>query len=82
MTTPAHIPARRIRVIPLLVTVALAIGIPFAAATLATLFLLPPPGRHADMLTWLYVQHGIQLLLALLAIVIVRHFVPADYGLH
>jgi hypothetical protein len=34
------------------------------------------------MLTWLYVQHGIQLLLALLAIVIVHRFVPADYGLH
>ena len=39
----------------------------------------PPPG---PTLAWAYSQHGFQLVLALIAIAILKRLVPADYGLH
>jgi hypothetical protein len=69
---------------PLVVTAALAVGVPYLAAYCASfanhsLHFYAPQG---PVLAWLYVQHGFQLILALLAIAVLRRFVPADYGLH
>ena len=71
-------------VVPLAVATLLCAGLPFLAAYLAVLCsrYLHTPSPHGPTLPWLYAQHGLQLLLALIAIAIVRRFVPADYGLH
>jgi membrane protease YdiL (CAAX protease family) len=73
----------RLKPVPLLVTAALALAVPYFAAYLTMalngrLHLFDP---H-EVLPWLYVQHGLQLAIALLAIAVLRRFVPADYGLH
>ena len=78
-------PPLRLKAVPLLITAALALAIPYAAALLALVVLrllhLPAPG--GQLLPYLYVQHGFQLALALAAIAVLkRQFVPADYGLH
>lgn len=78
-------PRLRLKLIPLLVTVALAVGVPLAGAFMAEgvnwLFHL-----HMQLganLPWLYLQHAGQLIVALLVIAILKYrFVPADYGLH
>ena len=74
----------RLRPVPLLVTVALGVGLPYLAAYCARVFSLVTglASPHGDILPWLYVQHGFQLVWALAAIAIIRRFVPADYGLH
>jgi uncharacterized protein len=83
----ASAPARlRLKIWPLLIVVLLGVGVPYLAAYLAVLssriWHTPSPPSHGPLLPWLYMQHGLQLLLALLAIAVVRRFVPADYGLH
>jgi hypothetical protein len=70
--------------LPLAATLGLAIGLPYLAAALAVLGsrFLQTPSPHGPTLPWLYAQHGIQLLLALIVIALLRRRVPADYGLH
>lgn len=74
-------PRFRLRPVPLLVTLVLAVGIPFLAAGITNRF-LGKAALHDGLLAWLYVHHAFQLVLALAAIAVVRRFVPADYGLH
>ena len=74
----------RFRPVPILVVVLLGIGLPilaaiFAQAAIRVLHLSITPGDNAP---WLYVHHTAQLLLALIAIVVVKRLVPGDYGLH
>jgi hypothetical protein len=77
-------PRFRFRFIPVLTTVVLGIGIPYLAGEI--LFQLRHYSRLvpgiADQLGWLYAQHGVQMLLALIAILAMKWLVPADYGLH
>lgn len=78
-------PGPRFKPIPILVTAALAVAVPYGGACIALLChrLLgtPPPG--GALLPWLYMQHGFQLALALLVIAVLKRWlVPADYGLH
>lgn len=74
----------RLKLWPLLLVALLAFALPYLAAMLAVLCAraLHTPSPHAAVLPWLYMQHGMQLLLALVAIAVVKRFVPADYGLH
>jgi len=86
--TAAEIPIEprfRLRIVPILVTAALGLVLPVAAAY-ATLFgakalgIQLTPGMN---LPWLYAQHAAQTVFALIAIAVLkRWFVPADYGLH
>jgi membrane protease YdiL (CAAX protease family) len=68
--------------LPLLFAAGLAFGIPYLSTELlglaARVALLPAQGSWQ----WLYLHHGAQLGLALIAIAIVRRYAPADYGLH
>lgn len=68
--------------VSLFIAVGLAFGIPYLGAELLSAVgrfnFLPPPTSWQ----WLYLHHGAQLVLALIAIAVVRRFVPADYGLH
>jgi len=78
-------PRLRLKVVPLLVTIALAIGVPLAGGLMAVgvgrlLHLHLQAGAN---LPWLYLQHAGQLIVALLVIAILKYrFVPADYGMH
>jgi uncharacterized protein len=82
---PSDIPGFRPKLIPLLVTAALAYGVPISGAYLAhyciVLFHLPVvPGGN---LGWLYLQHAGQLIVSLIAIAVLKYsVVSADYGLH
>ncbi len=78
-------PRLRLKLVPILVTVALGIGVPMAGALIASAasHLLHLPVRPGANLSWLYLQHAGQLLVALLVIAILKYrFAPADYGLH
>lgn len=78
-------PRLQLKLVPLLVTVALAIGVPAAGGllTAGVSRLLHLHVRVGENLPWLYMQHTGQLIVALLVIAILkRRFVPADYGLH
>lgn len=77
-------PRFRLRILPLVVVVALGVGIPYAAGYLAFFSskLLNTPSPRGPLLPWLYMQHALQFLIALGAIAIVKRMVPADYGLH
>lgn len=81
----AESPRFRLKLIPLIVVVALGMGIPIAGAfaaifTAKVLHWSLVPGAN---LPWLYIQHFYQTALALLAIVVLKLWlVPADYGLH
>lgn len=78
-------PRLRLKPIPIIVTVALGVGIPYAAAflALACSALLHTASPKDSLIQWLYIQHGFQLALALAVIAVLkRWFVPADYGLH
>jgi len=78
-------PRLRLKLIPLLVTVALAFGVPMAGALMASgvLRLLHVRWQPGANLPWLYAQHAGQLVVALLVIAILKYrLVPADYGLH
>jgi hypothetical protein len=78
-------PRVRLRPLPILVTIALGGGVPYAAAFLAWACskLLHTPSPKESLIQWLYIQHGFQLVLALLAIAVLKRWLaPADYGLH
>ena len=80
----AETPRFKFRFFPVLTAVALGIGIPYLAGEILSQL------RHysrlvpgiADHLGWLYAQHGLQMLLALVAIAVMKRLVPANYGLH
>jgi len=74
----------RLKLVPLLVVVALGFTLPYAAAFAAVFCSkwLHTPSPQGPTLPWLYIHHAFQLGFALIAIVIVKRFVPADYGLH
>jgi CAAX protease family protein len=74
----------RFRAVPILVTALLGFALPYLAAFTAALgtHFLPLPSPRGPTLPWLYSQHGFQLVWALVAIAILKRFVPADYGLH
>jgi membrane protease YdiL (CAAX protease family) len=82
---PRPQPRAALKVLPLVVVTALGIAVPFLAAFLAQILgpilhaAAPPQG---GLLPWLYAHHGLQLLLGLAAIGVVKLFVPGDYGLH
>ncbi len=78
-------PRLRLKFIPLIVTVLLGLALTVGSALAAILFsrLLHLPSLKQSMLTFLYVQHGFQLLLALIGIAVLKKwYAPADYGLH
>lgn len=78
-------PRLRLKLVPLLVTAALGVGVPVAGGLIADgarrlLHWHAPIGLN---LPWLYLQHAGQLIVALIVIAILKYrFVPADYGLH
>jgi membrane protease YdiL (CAAX protease family) len=85
MTTRETDARFRLKLIPLLVTVvmaaALLIGSSLGTMLVVKLFHLPP--LAPSKLLFLYIQHGIMLVMALIAIAILKYWlVPADYGLH
>ena len=78
-------PRLRLKPVPLLVTIALALGVPIAGGFLAVGAgrLLHLHVRAGANLPWLYLQHAGQLIVALIVIAILKYrLVPADYGLH
>jgi hypothetical protein len=74
----------RLKAVPLVVAIFLAFALPFVAYLLGVFsaIWLHTPTPHGPALPWYYVQHGFQLVVALIVILILRRFVPADYGLH
>jgi len=70
------------RLLALLAALGLAFGIPFLSVAflrfVGRFAALPPPSTWQ----WLYLHHGAQFALTLVAIAFVRRFVRADYGLH
>ena len=78
-------PRFKLKLIPILVTVALGYGVPYVAgfAAFFSSKIFGTPSPHGPTLPWLYIQHGFQLLLALIVIAVLKfRFVPADYCLH
>jgi hypothetical protein len=83
--TEQESPSRlRLKALPLLVVTAMGVGIPFLAGylTFVSNKIFGTPSPHGATLPWLYLQHAVQFLIALIAIAVVKRFVPADYGLH
>jgi membrane protease YdiL (CAAX protease family) len=85
MTAPETEPRFRLKFVPLLVTVLMGLviilGSGIATQLLGRALHLPPP--NGSLLLFLYIQHGFQLLFALIAIAVLKFWlVPADYGLH
>lgn len=82
---PEGTPRLRLKLVPLLITVALAIGVPVAGG-LMTVWASSLLHLHVQVglnLPWLYLQHTGQLIVALLVIAVLKYrLVPADYGLH
>jgi membrane protease YdiL (CAAX protease family) len=72
----------RLKPLPILVVVLLGFAIPYAAAFVARLGYQALDRPEPSDLEWLYVQHFLQMVLALLAIAVVKRFQPGDYGLH
>jgi hypothetical protein len=74
----------RLKLVPLAVIALLGYGLPLLAAYGAffssKIFHTASP--YGPTLPWLYMQHAFQLLVALIAIAILKYLVPADYGLH
>lgn len=78
-------PRLRLKVVPLLVTAALGIGMPIAGGLVAscTSYLLQLHVQFGENTAWLYMQHSGMLVVSLIAIAIFKYrLVPADYGLH
>ncbi|MGC8535793.1 MAG: CPBP family glutamic-type intramembrane protease [Rhizomicrobium sp.] len=78
-------PRFRLKLLPLLVTVLLGLTVTIGAAEITALVLrlFHLPNFKQSMLLFLFIQHGAQLLIALIAIGVLKYwFVPADYGLH
>jgi hypothetical protein len=87
MTLAADAPRNtglKLRLTPIIVVIALGFGLPYLAAYTAILSsrLFHTPSPHGAELPWLYAHHAFQLLYGLIAIAVVKRFVPADYGLH
>jgi uncharacterized protein len=85
MSATHAIPGRlRLKLWPLLVVVALGVGLPYLAAYIAVFcsHAFGTPSPRGPVLPWLYMQHAMQFLLALIAIWVMKRVVPADYGLH
>ncbi|HEX9138326.1 MAG TPA: CPBP family intramembrane glutamic endopeptidase [Steroidobacteraceae bacterium] len=85
MATTAGEPKLRIRIVPIVLTILLGLGLPILAGLMAlgAARILPfLPRGVQPQLPWLYSQHAFQLLLALVAIAVIKRRVPADYGLH
>lgn len=77
-------PQFHFRLVPFVVAVLLAFGLPYAASEVidsARHYSHLVPG-FADTLRWTYAQHTAWLLLSLIAIWIAQRVVPADYALH
>jgi membrane protease YdiL (CAAX protease family) len=74
----------RLRLVPILVTAALAVAMPYLAffCALFASRLLHFGSPHGPMLWYLYLHHAFQLLFGLIGIAVVKKYVPADYGLH
>jgi len=72
----------KLRPVPILVTAALALAMPYLAAYCALFAsrMLHWGSPHGPVLWWLYLHHAFQLLLGLIGIAIVKRFVPADYA--
>jgi len=86
MTVTDTEPRFRLKLIPILVTAVLGLGLPYLAAYAALLsaklvfHMQLMPGANPP---WLFVHHAFQLLLALIVIAVLKFWlVPADYGLH
>jgi uncharacterized protein len=76
-------PRFRLKILPLVVVMLLALAPAYLGAAIASLLVHRSiPWSHNPQLLWLYVQHAAQLLVGLLLILVVRHWVRADYGLH
>ncbi|HTB88850.1 MAG TPA: CPBP family intramembrane glutamic endopeptidase [Steroidobacteraceae bacterium] len=82
---PPNSPRFKLRFLPIFVTAVLGYGVPYVAGYGAfycsKLFNTPSP--HGPTLPWLFSQHALQLMLALIVIAVLKFkLVPADYGLH
>lgn len=78
-------PRFRLKLVPLLVTILLGAVLTLGSAIAAQILgkVLHLPSAQESVLLFLYVQHGFQLLFALIAIAVLKFWlVPADYGLH
>jgi hypothetical protein len=76
-------PQFRLKVVPLIVVTLLALAPAYLGAAIASFLLHRSiPWSYDPQLLWLYVQHAAQLLVGLLLILVVKRWVPADYGLH
>ncbi|HWD29300.1 MAG TPA: CPBP family intramembrane glutamic endopeptidase [Rhizomicrobium sp.] len=86
MSETASPPPRfALRAVPLLVTGLMMAVVTLGAGAAAELTIrrLHLPSPQDSLLTQLYIQHGYQLVLALILIAVLKYrFVPADYGLH
>ena len=69
---------------PILLTILLGFGIPILAQLLVLIVqhFIPLPDRPANPWMEYYYDHAAQLVLALIAISVMKGFVKADYGLH
>ena len=75
----------RLKPIPILVTAGLGYGVPYGAAYAAYVSskFFGTPSPFGPLLPWLYAQHALQCLIALVLIAVLKFWlVPADYGLH
>jgi uncharacterized protein len=74
----------RLKLVPIVVVALLGFGVPYLAAYCAFFSsrIIHTASSSGPTLPWLYMQHGFQLLVALIAIAILKYWVPADYGLH
>lgn len=82
---PSAEPRFRLRRVPLLIALGLAVGFTFGGAVLAVLAarLFGTALPQQSLVDWLFVQHTLMLALGLIAIAVLKvRFVPADYGLH
>ena len=73
----------RFKLLPVIATVILGLGLPYAAAYAAEAAskLWGLPSIHGPTLPWLYSQHAFQLVFALVAIFILKRFIRRNYGL-
>lgn len=83
-STDASTQRFRLKLLPLVVTFLLGFGLPMLAAYAAIFSskLFHTPSPQGPTLPWLYAHHAFQLLLALVAIAVVKRFIRADFGLH
>jgi hypothetical protein len=79
------VPHLRLKPIPLVITAALAFGVPIVGAYAAhyAILLFHLPVKPGGNLGWLFLQHAGQLLVALVVIAVLKYrLAPADYGFH